>query len=247
MNISLNGLLTHYEKTGTGGKTLLILHGWGHSAAHWEDLIQLLPGDFTTIALDLPAFGQTQPLPGSPGVVEYSDFIRSFIEKLKLKNIFLLGHSFGGQVATDISLRYPKLVKHLILVSPANIRATRPTLKSQFVSTFKPIIYVFPKSVKNYLLKKTASPNYYSSSEIQKKVLNKILYQDYSDKLKNISIPTSVVWGSGDTEIPNKGKFLAENIPVCDLYVLYGSNHTPHLSSPKKLSDTLISIIRKNA
>jgi len=247
MLTSINQTLTHYETTGSDPNTLLILHGWGHSAAQWEQFSLLLPPDlFTIISLDLPVFGQTQPLPGYPGVREYSDWLDAFITKKELKHIFLLGHSFGGQVATDYCLRYPGKIKHLILLSPAIIRAPNSTTKSKLVKIFKPFTFFLPQPIKRSLLRLFASSNYSSSNPAQKLVLNKIIRQDYSNQIKLLHTPTSIVWGSEDKEIPYMGKFLAENIPHSQLFVLYGSDHNPHLSSPFKLLSVITDIVQQN-
>jgi len=245
VNIIVNDLLTHYEKTGKGKSVLLILPGWGHTTNQWEALSNLLLSNITVICLDLPSFGQTQSLQSTPGVPEYSQFVVAFIKKLKLKNITLLGHSFGGQIATDMVLHHPELVEHLIFISPANIRNTRVGVMPKIRSVLKPLISVLPKSVVNYLFQKSASTDYLNSDISQRNVLNNILKQDYSSKLSRISTPTSIIWGSEDKEIPYMGKFLAEQIPNSKLYVLYGADHSPQLSSPEKLASIIDGIIKE--
>lgn len=248
MQVVVDGVLTHYLLVDPGHKnTLLILHGWGQSAVSWQKIMAGLPKDNTYIALDLPSFGATRSLPGKSNVSDYSHFIKKFIAKLDLKNVILLGHSFGGQIAVDLSLHYPKLIKHLILLSPAVIRNTRLGLKSKLNKTGKPLIKLLPLSIQDKILQKVASKNYFQSSPEQRSLLNRILYQDYSDKIKEIHVPTSVIWGSEDNEIPNKGKFLAENIPDSKLFVLYGADHSPHLNSPRKLLSVLTEILSQNA
>lgn len=247
MQTVINGLLTSYRTVHPHQKyTLLILHGWGQSSRAWQATLDGLPKNITCIALDLPAFGSTQPLPGNPGVAEYADFVNHFITKLKLKNITLLGHSFGGQIAVDFSLRFPKLIHYLILVSPACIRKASPGKKSQIAKVIKPFLQThFPK-VYAHLFAKFASENYYQSTPLQRDILNRILYQDYSGKLPDITVPTSIIWGEKDTTIKNAGKLLAEKIPDSHLYVLYGSDHSPHLTSPQKFIPLLNNLLTKN-
>ena len=243
----INDILTNYQIVHPQEKhTLLILHGWGQSSLNWQNTLDNLPPGITGIALDLPSFGGTQPLPNNPGVPEYSNFVKSFIDKQKLKNVTLLGHSFGGQIAVDFSLRFPKLISHLILVSPACIRKLHPGKKSQLAKAAKPLLKVLTPGLYDHIFKRIASENYLKSTPTQREILNKILYQDYSSKIKGISIPTSIIWGEKDTTIPYSGKLLAAKIPNSHLHVLYGADHSPHVTFFPKFIFLLNTIIENH-
>lgn len=246
MQTVIDGLLVNYLRVNHQAKHhLLILHGWGHSGSYWQDILTQLPPEVSGIALDLPAFGSTQPLPDTAGVPEYATFVKKFIDKLKLSQPTLLGHSFGGQVAVDLSLSYPQVIKHLILVSPACIRNDRPIPRSRLGSLLRPLYLFLPQGLRHLAVEKFASQSYSGSNPKQRSILKKILHQDYSQRLNEITIPTSIIWGSEDREIPYKGNFLAEKIKSSSLYVLYGADHNPHLSAPLKLLDTLKNILEK--
>lgn len=243
----VNNLLTTYHVVHPEKKqTLLILHGWGQNSSHWLNVIKNLPQNFTGIALDLPAFGSTQPLPGVPAVEDYSKFTRAFIDKLQLKNVTLMGHSFGGQIAVDFSLRFPESLKHMILVSPACIRQSSPNRKSLLAKKIKPLFKLLPVKIYRRLFEKIASENYLLSNSTQRRILNKIIYQDYSKKLKNINTPTSIIWGDKDFTIENNSKIIAEIIPDSHLSVLYGADHNPHLTSETKFLLALNIILSQN-
>lgn len=229
----IRGTLTNYSETNTyGKKTLLILHGWRQSSGHWQRIIDSIPKDIRVLALDLPAFGSTQPLRGEPSVGEYADFVHEFVVKLKLKKVNLLGHSFGGQVAVDFALRYPKGVEKLILVSPACVRSNELSLKSKVAKFARTKL---PLTTREYLLKFLASSDYQKSNLTQRSVMNRILKVDYTNILKDIKQKTYIIWGTEDITIPNTSKLLAEKIPESILIPLYGVDHNPHLTSPEKL------------
>lgn len=229
----VGGVLTNYYETNPGGKKiLLILHGWRQSGGHWQNIANSLPDNIRVVALDLPAFGSTQPLSGEPSVAEYVDFVHGFIVKLKLKKVILLGHSFGGQVAVDLALRFPQDIEKLILVSPACIRSSRLNLKSRIVKIFGAKL---PQEIRKYLLKFIASSDYQKSNPTQRSVLNRILRVDYTNKLKDIKANTYIIWGTKDTTIPNSSKLLATQIPHSTLIPLYDVDHNPHLTATDKL------------
>ena len=56
---------------------------------------------------------------------DYTDFTLAFIEKLKLDNIVLMGHSFGGRVIIRLMNKVNRKfkVKKIVLLDSAGIRA----------------------------------------------------------------------------------------------------------------------------
>jgi pimeloyl-ACP methyl ester carboxylesterase len=53
---------TGYSRSGQG-EPLVLLHGLGSSRAAWEAIVPALAERFDVIAVDLPGFGASQPLP----------------------------------------------------------------------------------------------------------------------------------------------------------------------------------------
>ena len=51
-----------YARSGTG-PPLVLLHGIGSSRQAWDPVVPALAGRFTVIAVDLPGFGDSAPLP----------------------------------------------------------------------------------------------------------------------------------------------------------------------------------------
>ena len=123
--VSVNGREVNYKIAGQG-QTILILHGWGSSSDSWLKVQNaLVRQGMQVYSIDLPGFGKTHPPEIVWGVKEYADFIKSFVDTVKLFNFILLGHSFGGQVASMYALLYPQTIKKLVLCSAAAIRRSR--------------------------------------------------------------------------------------------------------------------------
>lgn len=223
---------------------MLILHGWGQSGKHWQETEKQLSEKCRAVALDLPAFGSTSPIPGSPEVSDYADFVHAFIKKMKFGSVILVGHSFGGQVAVDLALRYPEEISKLILISPACVRSVKSGLKSRISSALKPVTSKLPKSIQGYLLKFMASSDYQNSNPLQRQVFSRIIRTDYSEKLKNIKPKTFILWGTDDQTIPNTSKFIAETVPQSVLIPLYGVDHNPHLTATTKLAQSIDRCLR---
>ncbi|MBU1070935.1 alpha/beta hydrolase [Patescibacteria group bacterium] len=231
----VNGTLTQYQILNLNKpKTLLILHGWSQSGSDWQTIANLLPKTHQIILLDLPGFGGTEHLPNNPSIPEYTQFVFEFIKKLSLKKPAILGHSFGGQIAINLTAKYPTLLSQLILLSPAGIRNKVKTYKK-----FKIIKKILPKSIIQLILKQLTSTDYYNASPKHKQILKQIVIQDLTNKLNKITTPTTIIWGSEDKEIPYSGKTMANLIPNSKLIVLYGQDHNPHLNKPQDLAQAI--------
>ncbi|OGD71889.1 hypothetical protein A3A84_00655 [Candidatus Collierbacteria bacterium RIFCSPLOWO2_01_FULL_50_23] len=248
MQTVINGVLTNYEVVNPKAeKDILLLHGWASNAAYWLPEMKLLDSSFCYYLLDLPGFGGTQNMGAHSGVPEYREFVKNFIDKLKLKEVIIIGHSFGGQIAADLAIKYPHLPRLLIFISPAIVRVRGPKiwLKIGVTKVVKPIIRFFPTHVMNFILGLYAPKDYIKANDYQKTVLHQILKYNLGVNLHSIKVPTEIVWGSEDKVIPYVGKYLIESIPQARLHVVYGTGHLPHLTHPAKLAAVLNQILLK--
>lgn len=105
----------YYESYGKGHPVVLI-HGGGADLREWKFLAPLLAGHYHVIAVDGRGVGQS---PSPKEQVNYVEDILLLIDELGLERPTLIGHSMGGQVATEFALAYPDRISNLILIAPA--------------------------------------------------------------------------------------------------------------------------------
>jgi pimeloyl-ACP methyl ester carboxylesterase len=77
-----------------------------------------LPG-CRTIALDMPNFGRSGPLPGELNIEAYADRVADFISAICFERPVLVAHSLGGAVAISLAIRNPGSLRGLVLVDSA--------------------------------------------------------------------------------------------------------------------------------
>lgn len=248
MQLVVNGVLSFAERIHPEGKIpVVILPGWGQDSKHWLSFTKRLPLGNEYFLLDLPGFGQTQHLPVGAGVPEYVEWLHTWLEKADVKNPVLFGHSFGGQVAVAYAAKYPKAIRHLILLSPSALRnkSTKVRFIEQLYRHFGWIKKLTPSGLFQKLRPYLASDDYHQASPEQKAVLSKIVQQDQRSRLSKIEVPTDIIWGDKDGEIPYGGKILAEEIPNTRLFILYGADHSPQLTAPDKLRPVVTEILEQ--
>ncbi len=99
---------------------ILILHGWGGSSKSWKAVKEILEKEgFKVYNPDFPGFGQEADPPQPWSIADYTDWIKKYSEREGISQFFLLGHSFGGRVATKFAAQNPEKIMGLILVGSA--------------------------------------------------------------------------------------------------------------------------------
>jgi branched-chain amino acid transport system permease protein len=111
--IEVEGIAINYVECGAG-PALLYVHG-NTGSLRWFDRVMEVPG-WRTLALDLPNFGRSDPLPGDIGIDRYAAVLASFIVALGLERPVLVGHSLGGSVVLALAASRPELSRALVLV-----------------------------------------------------------------------------------------------------------------------------------
>jgi pimeloyl-ACP methyl ester carboxylesterase len=99
--------------------TVVLIHGLGGSSTNWTDLSAALSSRWHCVAVDLPGFGRSEPLPSRDySLRSHADTVRAFLETLD-GPVHLVGNSLGGAVALTLAADHPSLVATTTLVSPA--------------------------------------------------------------------------------------------------------------------------------
>lgn len=99
---------------------IILLHGLSSNHTTWEGIINVLhEKGYNSVALDLRGHGLSDKskIKSWYQLPVFSEDLNEIIKAEKIKNVILVGYSFGGQIAIDFVARYPEFVKGLILIS----------------------------------------------------------------------------------------------------------------------------------
>ncbi|MDI9897427.1 alpha/beta fold hydrolase [Rhodococcus sp. IEGM 1381] len=102
-DIDVSGL-PRYSRTGRGAPMLLI-HGIGHRHHMWDPVIPILAEHFDTVSIDLPGFGESEPLGDAPSPARLADRVELLLDELGWSSAHLVGNSLGGWLSLELARR----------------------------------------------------------------------------------------------------------------------------------------------
>lgn len=101
-------------------RIFVFLHGFGGQAMQWRYQLQKFSLENRVIALDLRGHGLSDKPSRGYDMPRLQSDIETALEVLKVKGKFVLvGHSFGGALATEYALLHPERIERLILMATA--------------------------------------------------------------------------------------------------------------------------------
>lgn len=113
---TVNGLKMYYEIHGTG-RPLVLLHGGFMVIEALGTLLPALAQNRQVIAVELEGHGRTADLDRPLSYDQMAEDVAGLIRQLGIKQADLFGFSLGGLIALRLTVRYPELVRKLVLVS----------------------------------------------------------------------------------------------------------------------------------
>jgi pimeloyl-ACP methyl ester carboxylesterase len=233
-------LISYSSNENAGNFCLLFLHGWRSNKEIWGGIIKqtnnLANNQFNIYALDLPGFGQSQT-PREPMTVgDYAEVVAKFIKKLELKNVIIVGHSFGGRIGIKLACNHPDLVSKLVLVDSAGFTADKKKLNIMGVGAkivkpfFKP---KFMQGLRNKIYKSIGSEDYVATPELQKTYIN-VISEDLSHDMKDVKCATLIINGENDLDTPvDFGKRMNALIPNSKFVILPKAGHFSFIDKPE--------------
>jgi pimeloyl-ACP methyl ester carboxylesterase len=251
--IELAGSPIHFRSAPAPEIPPLYLHGVPTSSDDWTGFLERTGG----IAPDLIGFGRS----GKAGNLDYTldglaDFVESFLDRLGVPRVQLVGHDWGGAVGLVFAQRHPERVERIVLINAVPLlphfawhRFTRlwrtPMLGELAMgSTTR---WVLGRSLRHG----TDTPAAWPKDRIgavyeqfdqgtQRAILR--LYRSASEPqlahagkgLRELTMPALVVWGLCDPWIPPQfGEKYARALPHATLENVPDGGHWPWLDDAR--------------
>ncbi len=274
--VSVCGIDIHYKTYGNGVTTLLLIHGFGASTYSFNEVSEMFSKNYKVIALDLPGFGLTERVSNSTCNIDpYSregqvEIVKSFIDTIKLENVYLVGHSMGGTVSTIFAMKYPNLIKGVILEDPAifeqggSPKIIVYVLKNPIGRIFFTMI-TYPMVLS---LQSLINKAFYDKSKVTLEKIKEYkkslrvknwdygLYRivsannqvDFINRISEIKLRVLIINGENDTIVkPEDSEKLSDMITNSKFVSIDECGHIPHEEKPEVFVHAVRSFIEKSS
>jgi non-heme chloroperoxidase len=245
------GLRLHYAEQGDPrGEAIVFLHGYSDSWFSFSRVLPLLSPEYHAFALTQRGHGDSDKPQCCYTPEDFAADVDAFMEALGIEEATLVGASTGALFAQRVALSYPRRVSRLVLVgaqTPANdanevvlglqeeVRALEDPVPPEFVRAFQegtihqPVPQEFLDTVVSESLK---LPARVWRDYLEGAVLS--IDQDYVIELREIDVPTLMLWGERDPLFPREEQErLAAAIPEATLKVYPETGHAVHWDRPE--------------
>jgi len=103
------------------GPPLVLLHALGSSRACWDPVVPGLAERFSVVAVDLPGFGDSAPLPADAEAspARLAESVAGLLDELGIEKPHVVGNSLGGWIALELAAMRP--TASVTLLAPAGL------------------------------------------------------------------------------------------------------------------------------
>lgn len=236
------------------GEPLVLVHGVGSRWQVWEPIIETLAESFDVIAVDLPGFGGSDPLPNTT-VASLADALVDFLAELGIERPHIGGNSMGGYIALDLAAR--GLARSVTAFSPIAfwdnpgriwcqqslgrsvslagiLRPVLPTVLGTAAgrTAFLYLIFGKPWAISGEVAMATANGAVGASGFAP--ALASFTDVQLPDPKPLTDLPVTIAWGNRDILLTyaTQSRRAREFLPGARHETLHGSGHTPFYDDP---------------
>jgi len=267
MHVSIHGHDMAFRQMGNG-PVILLIHGLAGSSRTWDAVVPLLARDYTVFAPDLFGHGKSDKPAGDYSLGAHASSLRDLLSSLGIDQATVVGQSFGGGVAMQLSYQYPEICDRLVLVSSGGLGRevswllrllAAPGMEYAMPVLFPRFVRDGGNSVIQFLHRAgfrnervvegwrayaslTQADNQMAFVRTLRSVVD-VGGQSVSamDRLYLAArIPTMIIWGDRDTVIPVSHAYTAHDVlPASRLEILEGAGHFPHVEEPLRFVELI--------
>ena len=236
---TVDGVTIDLRRLGSGKPLLLLqgLEGWIRDETFTPGLAE----HHEVFQPQHPGFGHSEFPTEFRSVADLAQFYLAFLEEFDLRDVVLVGSSFGGWIAAEMAIRSTARIGAIVLIDSFGIRVsddpTTRDIQDIYAMSQEEVaehFYYDPRANRRDV---TQLPDHVLLSIARSRESMAFLgWKPYMHDpsldrwLHRIDVPTLVVWGEADGVVsPDYGKVFADRIPNAAFHMIEKAGHYPHL------------------
>lgn len=268
--VTVSGHQIRHRVWGSGAPEILLLHGIMSSLESWLPNIPALSAAHRVRALDLLGSGRSDKPKVEYSIQTLAESVKQYMEATGMRDAVVIGHSLGGGVALELAMRWPHLVRRLVLVAPAGLsrklnlflrlatlpglgqvltRPSRAGTEMGLKSCVHDPALVTPAAVA-LGLELASLPGAQDALLSTLRTLNDLgglraeIQRSLTERLPSVAAPALVVWGRQDQIQPVAASdILKARLPTVQVHILDRCGHMPHQEHPDTFHDLVLKFL----
>lgn len=225
--MDVNGVKLYYEVYGEG-EPLLMLHGNNSNMGRFSNQVDVLSKKYKVIGLDSRGQGKSTSNDTKITYELMAEDVNTFLEKMQLKKVNILGWSDGGNTAVILAMQHPDKVNKMAITGTVLYNDN-----SSVTSKTNKILRQQVKEMEDRGVLK-------SNMNYRMKMLLLTEPHINPDALESIEAPTLVMAGQHDIIKERHTKLIADKIPDSKLVIFKGAGHEVPEEIPGLFNETVL-------
>ncbi|MFE9932998.1 alpha/beta fold hydrolase [Streptomyces sp. NPDC005533] len=257
-----NGVTLVFEDLGPrAGAPVILIHGHPFDRTMWApQTAALTAAGYRVIAPDLRGYGESPVVPGKALLADLADDLASLLARLGIEQVVVGGVSMGGQIAMELRLRHPGLVRALVLSDTSPVPETDEGAKLRRETAERLIAEGMRPYAEEVMDKMLAPYNVTGMPEAAARVSammcttdpqgaaaalrGRAERPDYRPVLAETAEPCLVLVGADDVYTPvTEAEALHVLLPNAVLAVIEGAGHLPGVEQPEAFNRVLLEFL----
>ena len=254
--------MSFYSEEMGEGQPLVFLSGLGGNSRAFSVTTRHFRDSYRTMALDNRDVGRSGRATAPYTTADMADDTANWLRAEGVTSgAHVVGHSLGGLIAQELTLRYPGLVRSLVLASTHS--GADPWRKAVLESWIAARKLVGPAEFTRITLPWLVAPEFYrhepqiqgliryaesneprQDADAFERQARAALAHDARDRLGQITVPTLVLVGEMDiVNPPRVARELADGLPRGRLVILPNVGHLPHVEDNRSFREAIAAFL----
>jgi pimeloyl-ACP methyl ester carboxylesterase len=240
-----------YSARGSGGTSLVLIHGGLADRSFWAPQLSSLADDFQVVALDLAGHGASGHVRTAWTIAAFAEDVRAVVETLNLRRVVLIGNSLGGPVALEAA----RLLRGRVLgvvgvdtfhdatvtLDPAESRRRAAAVREDFRGACRAMVQsLFHPGTQRELQAWAEQRMSAMSPEVVAGLMEGFGGYDLCAAFRGAGVPIRALNGDlWPTDIERNRTV----VPDFDAVIMKGAGHYPMLERPVEFSRLLVEVV----